>query len=67
MSAEIIQFVPKGTSNIRSAQELREIGLRIITSPEFQELHNNEKLSVETDGYDPVAIAIMRGFYYKSE
>ena len=66
MSAEIIQFVPKGTSTVRSAQELREIGLRIIASPEFQELHS-DKLSVETDGYDPVAIAIMRGYYYKSE
>ena len=64
MSAEVIQFVPRSSTNIRSAQELREIGLRIIASSEFQELHSEDKLNYS---YDPVAIAIMRGFYYKSE
>lgn len=71
---DLIQFIPKSNpSNTRSTHELFEIGMKIITSSEFQEAEKNsgKPTSLTSDPlnewvpYDPVAVAIMHGYYEK--
>ncbi len=61
MTADIVQFIPARTK-VRSQDELRQIGLKIIASSEFQAgLVDSEK--DDTIPYCPIAVAVMRGYY----
>lgn len=71
---ELIQFIPKSNlSNIRTTHELFEIGMKIIASPEFKEAEKNSGKATSLTGnplnewvpHDPVAVAIMYGYYEK--
>lgn len=63
--ADIIPFMPKTSSKVRTSAELREIGLRIIASADFQPHLIDGKDDTDIP-YDPVAVAIMHG-HYESE